>query len=72
MLYKKVVVGDGVLIEYAADGPGNNRVKGEFDPLAIEFLGMIVFGAGLFWYVGPRRWLGTWRGEPDPVLTDSL
>jgi hypothetical protein len=69
-LYKTLAVGGQVEIEYAADDPGNNRVKGDFDPLAIEFLGMIVFGLGLFWYIGPRRWLRTWRGEPDPVLID--
>ena len=71
-LYKTLVVDGPVEIEYAADDPGNNRVKGDFDPLMIEFVGMIAFGLGLFWLIGPRRWLATWRGEPDPVLTDSL
>jgi len=68
-LYKKVAVGGPVVIEYAADDPTDNRVRGDFDPLAIEFAGLIVVGLGLFWYIGPRRWLRTWRGEPDPILT---
>jgi len=67
-LYKKVAVGGPVVIEYAADDPTDNRVRGDFDPLAIE-VGLIVVGLGLFWYIGPRRWLRTWRGEPDPILT---
>lgn len=69
-LYKKLELGGPVEIEYAADDPGNNRVKGDYDPLILEFFGMIFLGLALFWYIGPRRWLATWRGEPDPILTD--
>ena len=67
-LYKKVAVGGGVVIEYAADDPANNRARDDFDPLAFEFVGMIGLGVGVFWYVGPRRWLITSRGEPDPIF----
>ena len=69
-LYKTLVLGGPVEIEYAADDPRNNRVKRDFDPLIFEFVGMIALGLGLFWYIGPRRWLRVWRGEPDPILTD--
>jgi len=67
-LYRKVAVGGAVVIEYAADDPTDNRVRGDFDPFAVEFGGLIVLVLGLFWYVGPRRWLSTWRGAPDPIL----
>ena len=67
--YSDIAVGDAVEIEYAADDPANNRVRGQTDPDALLYLGLTIFGAGLFIYLGPRRWLATLRGEPDPILT---
>jgi hypothetical protein len=71
-LYDRVAAGDGFEIEYAADDPSMNRVPGEFDAMFVEGIAFAVQGVFLFGYLGPRRWLRTWRGEPDPVLTDSL
>ena len=67
-LYDKVQVGDGIEIQYEADDPSNNRVPGEFNPRILEILGMAVMGLYFFGYLGPRRWLRTWRGEPDPIF----
>ena len=68
-LYDKVRVGDGIEIQYAAGDPSNNRVPGEFDPILLEVAALAVLGLGASWYLGPRRWLSTLRGEPDPALT---
>jgi uncharacterized integral membrane protein len=68
-LYDKVQVGDGIEIQYAADDPSNNRVPGEFNPVILEVLGLAVMGLIFFWYLGPRRWMCTLRGEPEPALT---
>lgn len=65
-LYDSVQVGDGIEIQYAADDPTNNRVPGEFNPVILEVLGLAVMGLYLFGYLGPRRWLRTLRGEPEP------
>lgn len=63
-----VAVGSPLEIEYAADDPANNRVRGQFDPDAFLYAVVTVTGAALFVGLGPRRWLATLRGEPDPVL----
>ena len=68
-LYEKVQVGDGIEIQYAADDPSNNRVPGEFDPILLEGVAFAVMGLIFFWYLGPRRWLRTMRGEPEPGWT---
>jgi hypothetical protein len=65
-LYDKVQPGDGIEIQYAADDPSNNRVPGEFNPIILEVLGLAVMGLYFFGYLGPRRWVRTLRGEPDP------
>ena len=67
--FQTASVGSQLEIEYAADDPGNNRVRGQFDPDALLYAALAVMGAALFVYLGPRRCLGTWRGEPDPVLS---
>ena len=67
-LYDRVSVGDGVEIEYAVDDPTMSRVPGEFDEMWVEALAVGVQGVAFFGYLGPRRWLRTWRGEVDPVL----
>ena len=65
-LYDRVQMGDGIEIQYAADDPSNNRVPGEFDPILLLAAVYGVMGLLCFGYLGPRRWLCTMRGEPDP------
>ena len=67
--FANVAVGNPLQIEYAADDPANNRVRGQFDPDALQYAVVTVIGAALFVAFGPRRWLSTLRGEPDPVLS---
>ena len=68
-LYDRLEVGDGFEIQYAADDPTMSRVPGEFDEMFIEAFAVGVQGVFFFGYLGPRRWLRLWRGEPDPILT---
>jgi hypothetical protein len=67
-VYDRTSIGDPMEIEYAADDPSANRMIGDPGFAASQLKGelMIVFFVGLFVYLGPRRWLHTWRGEPDP------
>jgi hypothetical protein len=65
-LYKRVAPGDSLPVEYAADHPETSQIAGAFNPQMIEVVAFAASGIILFFYLGPRRWLRTWRGEPDP------
>ncbi|MEK6225392.1 MAG: DUF3592 domain-containing protein [Chloroflexota bacterium] len=72
-IYERTAVGAPIEVQYAADDPGNNRVISETgDPEVVESVIAAVTLLGMFVFFGPRRWLAWRRGEPDPVLTDSL
>jgi hypothetical protein len=67
-IYGRTSPGDRVMVQYAADDPGNNRVISDTgDPDALRFVVYGIAGLGVFLYFGPRRWLALRRGEPDPV-----
>ena len=66
-LYDRLAPGDGFEIQYAADDPSLSRVPGEFNGMMVEAFAVGAQGAFFFGYLGPRRWLRTLRGEPDPV-----
>jgi hypothetical protein len=53
--YAQVGLGDRLGIEYAADDPGNNRVRGELDPEVVFILVMVGLSASLFAFGGVWR-----------------
>ena len=60
-------VGDHLDVEFVRGNPGMSRVRGQ---ASVQLIGqaaiVLLLPAGLFVYLGPRRWLRMWRGEPDP------
>lgn len=66
--YNRVELGDRLEVEYAADDPGNNRLRGELDPDVVVILLLIVLGGCLFGFAAVRllvqRVVRPTRSEP--------
>jgi hypothetical protein len=68
-LYDETSLGDRIQIQYAADEPGRSRAINEVrDPVG-SFIAVATWTASffaMFIYYGPRRWLRTLKGQPEP------